>query len=101
MSRRRPSSPPPPHLTGVDADPDGPPPVPSVALRPRPQDPGPTGTNPALSVATRARLEVADLRRRAELDADEPGSHVRTTIALALGTAALAGAWRLFGGRGE
>ncbi|MFP4635481.1 MAG: YihY/virulence factor BrkB family protein [Nitriliruptoraceae bacterium] len=78
---------------GSDADDDGPPPVPRVAWRDRPVDPGPGGAAQTVSAATRERVGVADAAGMAG-SSDRQLQHA---LAVGLGIAALAAAWRWLG----
>ncbi len=74
----------------ASTDPDGPPPVPRLALTPRPSDPGPDGSAPTIGAGTRRQLATAEQRRHDDVHARDPGADARHAVAIGLGVAALA-----------
>ena len=78
----------------VAPDTDGPPPVPRLALTPRPGDPGPDGSAPTIGAGTRQQLATAEQRRRDDAHARDPGADARHAVAIGLGVAALAAGYR-------
>ena len=80
-----------PDDSGAD---DGPPPVPKLAVTPRPADPGPAGASPTIGDATQQQLTVNDQRRLAEADGRSTGADARHAVAVALGVGALAAGYR-------
>jgi membrane protein len=79
---------------GAAPDTDGPPPVPRLALAPRPRDPGPAGQAPTIGADTHRQLAGADQRRATDAATRDAGADARHAVAIGLGLAALAAGYR-------